>query len=119
MCPLHFIPLYKGARHLKTWAAEASLGGKDVCCCSVHCCKETRCQQGFGREGRVATLRVYFYMQYALLMMPIAAAIEEKLPATASLGSYAKLLSSEAGKRSVRLPSTYLVPHLTARRDFS
>lgn len=39
--------------------------------------------------------------QYALLMMPIAAAIEEKVPATARRRSYAKLLSSEAGKRWV------------------
>ena len=53
-----------------------------------------------GREGRVAASKVYVCVQYALLMMPIAAAIEEKLPATALRGSYAKLLSSEAGKRS-------------------
>ncbi len=40
------------------------------------------------------------FVQYALLMMPIAAAIEEKVPATTSRSaSYAKLLSSEAGKR--------------------
>ena len=44
-------------------------------------------------------------VQYALLMMPIAAAIEEKVPATTSRSaSYAKLLSSEAGKRSALLP---------------
>ena len=54
-------------------------------------------------------------MQYALLMMPIAAAIEEKVPATTSRRSYAKLLSSEAGKRSVPLTLLHLAWHCIKR----
>lgn len=40
-------------------------------------------------------------LQYALLMMPIAAAIEEKIPAMSPPSSYAKLGSegSQPGKR--------------------
>ena len=54
-------------------------------------------------------------MQYALLMMPIAAAIEDKVPATTSRRSYAKLLSSEAGKRLVSCPHGTLPGTLSAQ----
>ncbi|CAL5218396.1 g69 [Coccomyxa viridis] len=56
------------------------------------------------------------FAKYALLMMPIAAAIEEKVPATTTRSaSYAKLLSSEAGKRSWRDKAQALTTSLAIR----